>query len=104
MDAVRRGPAGRPGIESTPGKAVLDLAVLKVTKGSAVDALRGRLGVDAVFFAGDDVTDETVFTTLRPGDVGVKVGAGETAAGHRVDTPQDLSAVLRVLAAARSAR
>jgi trehalose 6-phosphate phosphatase len=104
MDAVRRGPASAPGIVCTPGKAVLDLAVLEVSKGSAIDTLRGRLGADAVFFAGDDVTDETVFAVLREGDVGVKVGEGETAAGHRVGTPQDMSQVVHTLAAARSAR
>ena len=29
------------------------------------------LGVDRVLFAGDDTTDESVFVTLRPGDVGM---------------------------------
>ncbi len=104
MDAVRNGPAADPGIECTPGKAVLDLAVLKVTKGSAIDTLRGRLGADAVFFAGDDVTDETAFAVLRRGDVGVKVGEGETAAGHRVAGPVELRVALQSLLAARSAR
>ena len=83
---------------------MLDLAVLKVTKGSAIEALRRRLGADALFFAGDDVTDETVFATLRPADVGVKVGEGRTAASHRVAGPQDLSEALHTLLAARSTR
>ncbi len=104
MEAVRTGPAAWPGIECTPGKAVLDLAVLEVSKGSAIDTLRDRLGVDAVFFAGDDVTDETAFAVLREGDVGVKVGDGETAAGHRVAGPQDVAAALQTLLAARSTR
>jgi len=34
----------------------------------------------------------------------VKIGDGETAAGHRVSTPQDFSEVLRTLAAARAGR
>ncbi|MDT7707774.1 MAG: trehalose 6-phosphate phosphatase, partial [Pseudonocardiales bacterium] len=104
LEAARTGPAARPGIESTPGKAVLDLAVLQVTKGAAIDTLRERLDADAVFFAGDDVTDETAFTRLRPGDVGVKVGDGETAAGHRVADPHEMAEVLQALLAARSAR
>ncbi len=103
MDAVRAGPAARPGVEATPGKAVLDLAVLQVNKGAAVDMLRERLGVDAVLFAGDDVTDETAFRRLRTGDLGVKVGAGETAAAHRVADPAAMAAVLEQLLAARAA-
>ena len=33
----------------------------------------------AVLFAGDDVTDEHGFAALQPGDVGIKVGPGDTA-------------------------
>lgn len=101
LDAVRTGPAARPGVDATPGKDVIDLAVLRVNKGMAVDALRERTGADAVLFAGDDVTDETAFARLRPGDVGVKVGDGDTAAAHRVAGPPQFAAVLELLLAAR---
>lgn len=101
LDAVRTGPAQLPGVESTEGKAVLEMAVVQVSKGSAIDTLRGRLGADAVLFVGDDVTDETAFTRLRPGDVGVKVGEGDTAAGYRVGTPDDVTELLETLLAAR---
>lgn len=101
IDAVRAGPATRRGVEATPGKAVLDLAVLQMNKGAAVDMLRERLGVDAVLFAGDDVTDETAFLRLRPGDLGVKVGDGATAATHRVADPAAIAVVLEQLLAAR---
>ncbi|HEY0815793.1 MAG TPA: trehalose-phosphatase [Pseudonocardia sp.] len=99
LDAVRTGPAAAKGIVTTPGKDVLDLAVTDMSKGVALDRLRGDA---AVFFAGDDVTDETVFVRLRPGDVGVKVGEGDTAAGHRVADPAALAAVLQELLAARA--
>jgi trehalose 6-phosphate phosphatase len=104
LDAVRAGPAARPGIEVTPGKAVLDLAVLQVNKGLALDVLRDRLKPDAVLFAGDDVTDETAFARLRSGDVGVKVGPGETAAEYRVPGPPEVGLLLQELLAARSAQ
>jgi trehalose 6-phosphate phosphatase len=104
LDAVRAGPAARPGIEVTPGKAVLDLAVLQVNKGLALDVLRDRLKADAVLFAGDDVTDETAFSRLRPGDVGIKVGPGETAAQYRVPGPPEVGLLLEELLAARSAQ
>jgi len=98
MDALRAGPAAAEGIVSTPGKEVLDLAVTTTSKGAAIDRIRGGA---AVFFAGDDVTDETAFTRLRPGDLGVKVGDGDTAAAHRVPDPAALAAVLEELLAAR---
>lgn len=91
----------RDGVDATEGKDVLDLAVLRTTKGSAVAALRDVLGADAVLFAGDDVTDESVFRMLRAGDVGIKVGDGDTAAGHRVADPHELTGVLDDLVARR---
>ncbi|MCF7552554.1 trehalose-phosphatase [Pseudonocardia sp. WMMC193] len=100
LGAVRRGPVTWDGVDAIEGKSVIDLAVLQVSKGTAVDALRERFGA-RVFFAGDDTTDETVFTRLRPGDVGVKVGEGDTAAAHRVADPAELSTVLAELTSRR---
>jgi trehalose 6-phosphate phosphatase len=103
LDATRAGPARLPGVEATAGKAVLELAVVQVSKGAAIDTLRERLSANAVLFVGDDVTDETAFVRLRPGDVGIKVGEGDTAAGYRVGTPEDVTDVLEELLAARRA-
>lgn len=102
LEAVRTGPAAMEGVDATPGKAVLDLAVLTVTKGSAIDRLRAMAGADAVLFAGDDVTDETAFAVLTGGDVGIKVGEGETAARFRVPDPAAMAAVLQELLTART--
>jgi trehalose 6-phosphate phosphatase len=104
LDAVGTGPATRDGVEATPGKAVVDLSVVQMDKGAALDVLRERIKADAVLFAGDDVTDEMAFERLRPGDVGVKVGPGDTAAEHRVDGPLDVAKLLKELLAARAAR
>lgn len=98
LDATRSGPARLPGVEATEGKAVLEMAVVQVSKGAAIDTLRGA---DAVLFVGDDVTDETAFVRLQAGDVGIKVGDGETAADYRVATPEDVTAALEELLAAR---
>lgn len=88
----------RDDIDATAGKDVLDLAVLRTTKGSAVEILRAHLGADAVLSAGDDLTDETAFRVLRAGDVGIKVGDGDTAAGFRVGDPHEVTGVLAGLA------
>ena len=72
---------------ATAGKAVLEFAVISTDKGEAVDILRDQTDSTAVVFLGDDVTDEKAFRRMRDGDVGVKVGPGDTAAGFRIESP-----------------
>lgn len=88
--------------ETTTGKAVLEFAVIKTDKGEAIDLLRSRAGDGAaVVYFGDDVTDEKAFRRLRDGDVGVKIGPGETLAAHRIDEPADVVTALQLLLDAR---
>ena len=56
-----------------------------------------------MLFAGDDVTDEDALESLGEADLGIKVGAGETAAALRVASPEELAEVLSELARMRSA-
>jgi trehalose 6-phosphate phosphatase len=93
-----------PDVLERGGKDILEFAVRHVTKGDAIARLRDLHGADAVFFAGDDVTDEDAFRVLRDGDVGVKVGEGDTLAGYRVDDPAALTDVLKRLARLRAVR
>ena len=86
--------AADPSLTKKPGKAVLELVLLDVDKGSAVTRLRHELGAAAVVYLGDDLTDEDVFRALGPDDVGIKVGEGETAAGYRVAGPGAVCDVL----------
>ncbi|MBB5165237.1 trehalose-phosphatase [Mycobacterium sp. AZCC_0083] len=83
--------------EVTAGKAVLEFAVISTDKGEAVDIIRDRDGATAVVFFGDDVTDEKVFRRMRMSDVGVKVGPGDTLAGYRVESPEDVASALTYL-------
>lgn len=83
--------------QQTEGKAVLEFAVITTDKGEALDILRDGDSADAVVFFGDDVTDEKAFRRLRGDDVGVKVGPGDTVAGFRVDSPEDVAAALEFL-------
>ena len=101
LAAVRAAAAGWDA-EMTAGKAVLEFAVITTNKGSAIEALREQTAATAVVFLGDDVTDEKAFARLRDGDVGVKVGAGPSAARYRVDSPADVAEVLAHLAARRT--
>ena len=60
------------------GKDVVEISVLRASKGEALTALRDELGAPVVLYAGDDVTDEHAFEALRDDDVTVKVGDGTT--------------------------
>lgn len=80
------------------GKNVIEFSVRTTTKGEAVEHLRRYTNADAVFYAGDDVTDEDAFDALGPDDLGVKSGTGATSADHRVDGPADVARVLTLLA------
>jgi trehalose 6-phosphate phosphatase len=102
-DRARRAAEGLPGVEALPGKRVVELTVRHGDKGRALAVLRKRFRADAVFYAGDDATDERAFAALRPGhgDLGVHVGDGETAAQFRVPGIAEVPEVLARLAGAR---
>jgi len=106
-DALQ-GPGRWPGVHVMRGKEVVELAVTDVTKGRAVRRVRARLGLHrgGVLYAGDDATDERAFAVLDDdaGDVTVKVGAGRTAARHRVAGPLDLAELLVLVAGWRCGR
>ncbi|WP_138731961.1 trehalose-phosphatase [Modestobacter excelsi] len=97
------GPGAAPELTAKPGKDVLELAVTDADKGSALLRLRDELGAAGVLYLGDDVTDEDAFRALGAGDVSIKVGAGETAAGHRVEDLPGVRVVLERLAGTLSA-
>lgn len=86
--------AQAPSWRRRTGHDILEFSFRHEGKDSAVAHLRDRVGATAVLFAGDDVTDEDALASLRPGDLGVRIGGGETAATLRVD---DIDAFVRVL-------
>lgn len=101
------GPAAWPGTHALHGKDVVEISVRRVSKGEALTRLRDAVAQESggpvpVLYAGDDVTDERAFAVLHPGDVAIKVGAGETLATFRVPDPDALAVVLGKLAAARA--
>ncbi|KTS11576.1 trehalose-phosphatase [Microbacterium testaceum] len=86
--------AEAPGWRRRTGHDILEFSFRHEGKDSAVAHLRERVGATAVLFAGDDVTDEDALRSLGPGDLGIRVGGGETAATLRVD---DIDAFVTVL-------
>lgn len=94
--------SGVDGITSRPGSNVLEFSVRQTTKGDAVQRLREYSGASAVFFSGDDVTDEDAFSALGPDDLGVKCGDGATAARFSVPGTAEIAEVLHQLVALRA--
>jgi trehalose 6-phosphate phosphatase len=97
-----RAAASKP-VQVNHGKMVVELGVIKASKGAAIARLRQRLAASGLLFVGDDVTDETVFATMGRDDVPIKVGAGETAARYRVADTRAVVALLERLATLRAA-
>lgn len=64
------------------GHMVCELLARTGSKGDAITELR-KPGQPVVFL-GDDVTDESVFEAMRDGDLGVRIGPGDTAASYRL--------------------
>ena len=80
------------------GKRVVELRPAGVSKGTAVAAIAAEHPDRTPVYVGDDVTDEDAFRALgalRQPSVTVKVGDGETAAGHRVADVDAVVAYLR---------
>jgi len=84
-------------VHITEGKAVREFAVIDTDKGKALELLRRQGEATAAVYFGDDVTDEKIFGRLSGGDIGVKVGPGDTRAGYRVDAPADVVTALEFL-------
>ena len=89
--------AATQGLRAIHGNMVSEIAVLAANKGHALDAFMaeppfaGRIPV----MAGDDTTDEDAFRAAqRHGGIGLKIGAGPTAATHRAATIDDFLAWL----------
>lgn len=88
------------------GKDIIEFSVRGADKGDGIERLREYTAANAVLFAGDDVTDEDGFRVLRveSGDIGIKVGDGETLAQFRLADEKAVAAMLTLLAEARASR
>lgn len=95
-EAVRRS-----GARLQQGHEVVEAVFGEGDKGSALDSLRRSIGAAATIFVGDDVTDERAFERLEPGDLGVKVGPGRTAATARIGGQPSVAPLFERLLEAR---
>jgi trehalose 6-phosphate phosphatase len=102
LEAIRARAHEYPLLHLIEGKAVLDLCITRSSKGDAVEWLRNTWNRTAcVLYAGDDVSDETVFQCLRASDLGLKIGGGATQAEFRLESEVVLLAALTNVACQR---
>lgn len=102
-ESVERVEAELPGLTTRFGKNIIEFAIRDATKGDAIRRLRDYVGADAVFFAGDDTTDEDAIMVLGPNDLGVRVGPAPSAARLRVQGTAEIARVLAILTDKRHA-
>ncbi|UYO98395.1 trehalose-phosphatase [Microbacterium sp. M28] len=85
------------------GHRVLEFSSRTEGKDAAMGVLREHFDATGILFAGDDVTDEDALRVLQDGDLGVRVGPGESAATLRVQSPQEIAELLAQVATERAA-
>ena len=99
VEALEGWAAGVPdGLVPIWGKDVVELRAEGVSKGTAVARIAAAHPDRTPVYLGDDVTDEDAFRALqalRQPAVTVKVGEGETVAGHRLESVEAVVAYLR---------
>ncbi|MGI8393609.1 bifunctional alpha,alpha-trehalose-phosphate synthase (UDP-forming)/trehalose-phosphatase [Leucobacter sp. W1038] len=89
-------------IQSRTGKRVLEFSVRRASKGEVLRRIRAEFPDAMVLFIGDDDTDEEALQSLRPGDVGVRVGDAPSVAEYRVADPAAVAALLSRLVNVRT--
>lgn len=98
---VRELAARASAVHLIEGKEVVEVSVRPLDKGSALQSLMSQDPGRRVLFAGDDVTDEAAMAVLRPQDISIKVGPGDSIARYRVADPADMVDVLAAIAGVR---
>lgn len=85
--------ADSPGLTLLRGKMVFEAKPGNASKGHAIEAFlqEAPFASRTPVFVGDDFTDEVGFCTVQNrGGLGIKIGAGASAAWHRLDSPAAL--------------
>jgi trehalose 6-phosphate phosphatase len=98
LAALRTAAVSVPGAQVKSGHRVVELATRPASKAAAISEMRREAGAGAVSFVGDDITDEDVFADLGHGDLGIRVGEGQTSARRRLRDPADVLTFVRRLA------
>ncbi|HET8937526.1 MAG TPA: bifunctional alpha,alpha-trehalose-phosphate synthase (UDP-forming)/trehalose-phosphatase [Polyangiales bacterium] len=91
-----------PEVELLDGHKVLEVRLKGVSKSSAVELALMCVPTNSVIMAaGDDRTDEDAFAVLPADAVTLRLGKGPSAARLRLDSPEELRAILARLLPSR---
>ncbi|MFN3258458.1 MAG: trehalose-phosphatase [Ilumatobacter sp.] len=82
------------GSQAHAGSDVLELMARPSNKGLALQQLCDDEAPASTVYLGDDLPDEDAFAVLGAGDIGIKIGLGETRAPHRLQDPTAVSVFL----------
>jgi trehalose 6-phosphate synthase/phosphatase len=76
------------------GKKIVEITAAGINKGAAVGRVLEDHAYDVVVCAGDDATDESMFTMGGDNVISIKVGEGDTRAAFTIPTPAAFRAML----------
>jgi trehalose 6-phosphate synthase/phosphatase len=88
---------GERELKLMPGKKVLEVQPQGYNKGEAAKYWLAQDNWEWILCAGDDITDEDMFTALPDWTTTVKIGAGKSAAKKSVGTPTEFLSLLSSL-------
>lgn len=94
LDELREWARDDPDLYVLESKRILEVGARPLSKATAVETLKATLQPELVVYIGDDTTDESVFEAMSPGDLGIKVGGGDTAATARLAGPEGVTRFL----------
>ncbi len=77
------------------GNKVIEVKDARINKGRAVSFWLSQKSWDFVFAAGDDVTDEDMFSVLPDEAISIKVGLGHTKAKYIVESYKEVRKLLK---------
>ena len=85
------------GIGVFEGNKILEIKPIDINKGRAAEFLMGEKEWEFILAAGDDYTDEEMFSALPENSYSIKVGLGISKAKYQVDTIKEIRLLLQSL-------
>lgn len=91
LDEELKTSLGNEPVQVNMGSKIVEAKATECNKGTFLRRFM-RIQSDSSLYIclGDDRTDEDMFKVLRPGDIGIKVGPGPTAASYRLSRQKEV--------------